>query len=73
MELNTEVIIVMNADKNKAMVLVDRKQGMYKVHKFLKDNCISSIKQDLTTKYLKQIHKTIKSCTQLVDKKHKDI
>jgi len=63
----------MKADKNKAMVLIHRKQGMDKVHKFLKDNSISSIKQEPTTKYLKQIHKTIKSYTQLVDKKHKDI
>jgi len=72
-ELNTEVIRVMKADKNKAMVLIDRKQGMDKVHKFLKDNSISTIKQDPTTKYHKQIQKTIKSYTQLVDKKHRDI
>ena len=64
----------MKADKNKAMVLIDRKQGMDKVHRFLKDNSISTIKQDPTTKFHKQIQKTIKSCTQLVDKKkHKDI
>jgi len=35
-ELNTEDIIVMKADKNKAMVLVDRKQGLDRVHKFQK-------------------------------------
>jgi len=51
------------------MVLIDRKQGMDKVHKFLKDNSISTVKQDPSTKFHKQIQKTIKSCTQLVDKK----
>ena len=60
----------MKADKNKAMVLIDRKQGMDKVHKFLKDNSISTIKQDPTTKFHKQFQKTIKSCAQLVDKKN---
>ena len=35
-ELNTEDIIVMKVDENKAMVLIDRKQGMDKVHKFQK-------------------------------------
>ena len=60
----------MKADKNKAMVLIDRKQGIDKVHKSLKDNGISTIKQDPTTKFHKQIQKTIKSCTQLVGKKN---
>ena len=41
----------MKADKSKAIVLIDRKQGMDKVHKFLKDNGISTIKQDPTTKF----------------------
>ena len=59
----------MKADKNKAMVLIDRKQGMDKVHRFLKDNGISTIKQDPSTKFHKQIQKTIKSCTQLIGKK----
>ena len=56
-------------NKNKAKILIDRKQGTDKVHKFLKENGISTIKQDPTTKFLKQIQKTIKSCTQLVGKK----
>jgi len=43
-EVNTEDIIVMKADKNKTMVLIDRKQCMDKVHEFLKDNDISTIK-----------------------------
>ena len=51
------------------MVLIDRKQGMDKVHKFLKDNDVSTIKQDPTTKFHKQVQKTIKSCTKLVGKK----
>jgi len=59
----------LKADKNKAMVLIDRKQGMDKVHKFLKDNDVSTIKQDPTTKFHKQVQKTIKSCTKLVGKK----
>jgi len=63
----------MKADKNKAMVLIDRNQGTDKVHKFLKDNSISTIKQDPTIKFHKQIQKTIKFCTKLVCKKHKDI
>jgi len=42
---------------------------MDKVHKFLKDNSISIIKQDPNTKFHKEIQKTIKSCTQLLDKK----
>ena len=58
----------MKADKNKTMVLIDRKQCMDKVHKFPKDNDISTIKQDRTAKFHKQIQKTIKSCTQLVSK-----
>jgi len=72
-ELNREDIIVMKVDKNKAMVLIDRKQGMDKVHKFQKENSISTIKPNPTTKFHKQIQKTINSCTQLVDKKKKDI
>jgi len=60
----------MKVDKNKAMVLIDRKQGMDKVHKFLKDNSISTIKEDPNAKFHKQIQKTIKSYPQLVSKKN---
>jgi len=66
----TEEIIVMKADKNESMVLIDRKQGMDMVHKFLKDNDISTIKLDPTTKFHKPIQKTIKSRTQPVGKKN---
>jgi len=45
----------MKADKNKAMDLIDRKQSMDKVHKFLKDNIIPTNKQDPTPKFHKQI------------------
>jgi len=45
----------MKIDKNKAVVLIDRKQGMYKVHKFQKYNSIWIIKQEPTTKFHKQI------------------
>jgi len=55
----------MKADKNIDMFLMDRKQGMDKVHKFLKDNFISTIKEEHTSKFHKQIQKTIKSCKQI--------
>jgi len=43
----------MKADKNKAMVLIDRKQGMDKVHKFQEYNNISTIKHEPTSKFQK--------------------
>jgi len=54
MDLSTEGIITMKADKNKTMVVMDRKQCMNKVHKFLKDNVISNIEQNPTTKFHKK-------------------
>jgi len=47
----------MKADKNKAVVLIDRKQGMDKVHKFRKYNYISPIKQVSTTKFQNKFRK----------------
>jgi len=47
----------MKADKNKAMVLIDRKQGMDRVHKFQNYNTVWNIKQHPTTKFHKQIQK----------------
>jgi len=43
----------MKADKNKAMVLIDRKQGMDNIHKFKKYINISTIKQEQTSKFQK--------------------
>jgi len=44
----------MKADINKAVVLIDKKQCMDKVHKFIKDNGVSNTKEDLIIKFHKK-------------------
>ena len=67
MEMNRDGIKIMNADKSKAMVLIDSKQCLNKVYNFLKDNNIASIQKDPTTKFHKQIQKIIQLCPHLID------
>jgi len=69
MELSKEDIIIMKADKNKTMVLIDSNQCKEKVNTFLRDNNIPTITNDPTNKFHKQIQKVTQPCPQLIDKK----
>ena len=69
MEIVREGITIMSADKCKAMVLIDNKRCLNKVNNFLKDNNITSIQKDPTTKFHKQVQKIIQLCPHMIDTK----
>jgi len=64
---NNDLALV-NADKSKAMVIIDKNLLKEKVNNFIKENHISMLNKDPTEVCQKQIHQAIKKCNALIDK-----
>ena len=59
---------LVNADKSKTMVIIDKNKLQEKVNNFIKENHINILNKDPTEIYQKQIHQAIKKCNTLIDK-----
>jgi hypothetical protein len=61
-------LTVVNADKSKAIVIIDKNLLEEKIRSFMQENKITQLNKDPTDKYYKQIQQTIKNCNSLIDK-----
>jgi len=68
---NNDLALV-NVDKSKAMVIIDKNKLKEKINNFIKENHINVLNKDPTEVYQKQIHQAIHKYNTLIDT-HKDI
>jgi hypothetical protein len=65
-------LTVARADKNKAMVIIDKKVLEHKVMTFIQDNQNTRLSKDPTERFQKQIQQTVQKCSAIIEKnKHK--
>jgi len=65
---------IIEADKSKAIVIINKDDLDQKIKAFIKQNNILKMNKDPTDKFKKQIQKTMAQCTGIIDKrKHKYI
>jgi len=64
---NNDLALV-NVDKSKAMVIIDKNKLKEKINNFIKENHINMLNKDPTEVYQKQIHQAIQKCNTLTDK-----
>jgi len=67
-KLKDNNIVIMKADKSKALVLIDKPQCIEKVNNFLEDNNITKIQTDPTTSFQKQVQNTTKNSQLIINK-----
>jgi Na+/phosphate symporter len=70
--LENNNLTIVQADKSKAVVIINKDKLNDKVKNFIKENHIKILNKDPTEIYQKQIHQTIQKCNTLIDK-HIDI
>jgi len=68
-KLTTENAIVTQADKGKAILIINSNEYSEKVNSFLLANNFDTLTRDLTEKFKKSIHKAMQDCNLIVDKR----
>ena len=61
-------LTMVNADKSKAIVIIDKNTLEEKIRNLMQENKITQLNKDPTDKYYKQIQQMIKNCNLLIDK-----
>jgi flagellar motor protein MotB len=70
-KLCTHNAIVTQADKGKAVVIIDSTEYADKLQSFLTTNNFNTLTRDPTNKFQKLINKIMQECNSIIDKRHK--
>jgi hypothetical protein len=70
-KLITENAIITQADKGKTIVIINLKEFSDKVHSFITANNFNTLNKDPTNKFQKSIHKIMKECSSVIDKRQR--
>jgi len=74
-ELNKKLIIenaiITQADKGKTLVVINQKEYSEKVHSFFTANNFNTLNKDPTNKFQKAVHKIMKECSSVMDKRQR--
>jgi hypothetical protein len=61
-------LIIVPADKGRTTVVIEQNTLKNKVNAFLSDNNFTTLRQNPTTTYVKQIVRALKDCPDIIDK-----
>jgi len=62
-------LTITKADKNKAIVIINKAMLQQKVQTFIKENKITTLLKDPTDQFHKQIHHATQKCQSIVERK----
>jgi hypothetical protein len=62
-------VVVTQADKGKILVIINLKEYSDKVHSFITANNFNTLNKDPANKFQKSIHKIVKECSSVIDKR----
>ena len=68
-KLITENAIITQVDKGKTVVVINQKEYSEKVHSFITANNFNTVNKDPTIKFKKAVHKIMKECSSVIDKR----